>query len=739
MLALQHSTSPSIVSTVIELSSLSPPSRPIFSPPIRLIARRQEAAAVAVFGPKLCSTALHTATAPVASHASPPLWLDVLRCLLDESGFAPASWMQPRTDSGEQGESFAMIAAAAVWIGGDESGAGAVDSRHEAWVSWYGEKLGSLITASRGGSGKFLVLAGAGDEGVGRVEVRAGPGWEGHVIEEKRWEDWGRSPLQAAWNFPSRMGAKESRPDTELPPPLPPPLIVLPPFAAWLRVVLRSRHGCREGRLAGYLRRMAREVYLPCEFRGASGEMARQWLAALIEAEIAADGEATEPASLETAKPIDISGESSPSERPAVVAAERRRAVKAFFHEELLRFGGVDAPVAPVGGPLTWLWPLEAVVTACGRAGPLGGGMRARHRSLSKDSQDRGVASKGVHLDGPPSALARALCAIPHDLLCGSRRFGGGGGRPPPATLRAFTTRAVDLLARALATPPCRHWSVARQLILGLGLLYHALAKPELGSVGHRGQADPTAGGTCALNTGGLRVASEAAAAQAAALATIESLMRIALGLDGENEGNLNGSHQRTKERDGVAAACKPLSTALPSSCRALRPLETAGSGGAQELAEALTSAGAWRTMGVFVRRKDVSRCPRCVRPAPVGCSECRRPSPAREQPPGTRAPVVCSQANGTVAATPVDVAKIVHRDAGTSRSCTSFQDVPSEGTVSRSQTGKTFRASAARSNGDPSNPAAEETASSPTRRVLPPRTTTRSERSGKVRRRGSA
>lgn len=693
--------------------------------------RGQQEIAAAVFGPKLSSAALNTAVAPVTSEVCPPLWLDIFRCLIDATGHEPAgeSRTPQRTDSIENYETFAIAAAAAVWIGGGESGSRSADGKHEAWVSWYGAKLGPLITASRAGcgSGKFLVLGNT-RGGVGEVDVRPGAGWEGHTIEAQRWEDWGRSSLQAAWNFPSRVGETCSGPYTDRSP----PPIVLPPFAAWLRVVLRSGNDCREGRLEGYLRRMAREVYLPCEFQGASGEMARQWLAALIEAEVGAEGEDDIKPGV---SPADAAKESRSLQGSAGRHATcRRRAVKAFFREELLRFGVGDAPVAPVGGPLTWLWPLEAVVTACGRAGPLGGGMRARRRSLYKGSKDLDADGTGEELNGPPTALGRALCAVPHDLLCGSRRFGGSGGRPPPATLRAFATRAVDLLARALATPPCRHWSVARQLIIGLGLLYHALAKPESSNSSKESQGTHGAkrGKSCAMNLESSSAFSEAAAAQAAALATIESLMRIALGLDSEKGEKCNGSSSESMEgRHRVNAFNKNRTPVLPSSCRALLPLEAAGCGGSQELAEALMCAGAWRTAGVFVRRREFPRCPPCERTSPAECTtEHRDPSTA------TAKPLECDQPNGAVStpATPLNVAKKARRDTG-AETFDSLHGVPSAGDFNGSRQDKTFPSvsNALHSNG---GLVAEDTMTSSSRRVLPPRTASRSER---VKRPGNA
>lgn len=669
-----------------------------------------------MFGPKLSSTALDTAIAPVTSEACPPLWLDILRCLVDATGNEPAR--ESTTDSIENYETFAIAAAAAVWIGGGESGSRSAGGKHEAWVSWYGAKLGPLISASRTGcgSGRFLVLDST-RGGVGEVGVRPGAGWEGHTIESKNWEDWGRSSLQAAWNFPSRVGETCTGPCTDLSPPPPPP-IVLPPFSAWLRVVLRSGNDCQEGRLEGYLRRMAREVYLPCEFQGASGEMARQWLAALIEAEVTAEGEDGIKSGVSSA---DAVKESSSLQRSAGRhAACRRRAVKAFFREELLRFGVGDTPVAPVGGPLTWLWPLEAVVTACGRSGPLGGGMRARYRALHKGSNDLAAVGTGAGLNGPPTALARALCAVPHDLLCGSRRFGGSGGRPPPATLRAFATRAVDLLARALATPPCRHWSVARQLIIGLGLLYHALAKPESSNSSKESQGVYYAkrGASFSLNS----AFSEASAAQTAALATIESLMRIALGLNGEKGEKCNSSSSEVMEgRHRVNVFSKNRTPVLPSSCRALLPLEAADCGGSQELAEALMCAGAWRTAGVFARRREIPRCPPSERAslAEYTTEHCH-PSTTKSK------PLECGQPNGAVA-TPLTIAKKARRDTGAETS-DSLNGVSSVGGANGSRQDKTLpgKGNALRSNG---SLVAEDTTTYPSRRVLSSRIASRSER----------
>lgn len=614
-----------------------------------------------MFRPRLCSSALNSAVAPVPGNADPPIWLDVLRYLLDSGSCDLSSWTPSSPESSSDGpqDPFSLAAAAAVWIGGDgpEDGHNSDRSERDAWVRWYGSKLGPLVTARHfTGPGKWLVLSGV--EGTRGVLVHGGLRWAAHTVKPEDWQDWGRSPLQAAWNFPAgeraetetksgggsnarnvpaggeagagaeigggstawnfpagggaEVGAKSGG-GSDMEKEGPPPSIVLPPFAAWLRVVLRGAPNCGEGLLEGYLRRMAREVYLPCEFGGASGEMARQWLGALIEAEAGADGRAKNgaaPATSAACKGVVADKHASPDCADAPAAA-RRLAVQAFFREELLRFGSGEAPAAPVGGPLTWLWPLEAVVTACGRSGVLGGSMLARRRrSWGRDSIGPPDESSNarVVLDTPPSALARALCAVPHDLLCGSRRFGRGGGRPPPATLRAFATRAVDLAARALATPPCRHWSVARRLLLGLGLLYHALARPEAAAGNGNLPRLPgsRAGGTETAEGNARELADgEAAVAQTAALATIETLIRVALGGECKPGGGLNWSRSDEAEHGG-SGTNKGSGPVLPSACRSLRPLETSGCAGSNDLAKALRGAGAWRAATAFFGRGHV-------------------------------------------------------------------------------------------------------------------------------------
>ncbi|CAM9249332.1 unnamed protein product, partial [Sphacelaria rigidula] len=243
----------------------------------------------AVFEPALCSTVLNTALAPVAPGCSPPVWLDVLRCLLDvkKRGLLSRAVALHSVASTQQ-DSFTLAAAASVWIGGggpdgleDENGE---RSTRQAWIRWYDAELGGLIPTAGTRSGRWLVLStSAGEDGVELVNVRAGEGWPARTLTDVTWENRGRSPLEAAWNVPAGQSTGStggSRLAT----------IVLPPFAAWLRVVLRGDgQRCSETELDGYLRRMAREVYLPCEFGGASNEMARQWLAALIEAEAVAE------------------------------------------------------------------------------------------------------------------------------------------------------------------------------------------------------------------------------------------------------------------------------------------------------------------------------------------------------------------------------------------------------------------------------------------------------------------
>lgn len=552
----------------------------------------------AVFDPALCSSALNTAVAPVPQGLDPPVWLTVLRCLVESNRSNMIKWTTiHRHGGGVPQDCSALVAAASVWIGGGGPGAGghhkAAENAHEAWIRWYGAKLGSLILNVGVASGKWLVLSGStGKNMLREVKVHDGMGLVARTLTYEAWEYWGRSPLEAAWNIPAGLedGAIVQGP----------PAILLPPFAVWLRIVLQvSGKGCSESITDGYMRRMAREVYLPCEFGGASSEMARQWLGALIESEVAAEARASDPAA---------------SERSAQISAHaRRRAiVKAFFREELLRFGSGEAPIAPVGGPLTWLWPLEAVVSACGRAGPFGGGVLPSHHSADRAAEDTDGQSQAL-LDGPPSALARALSSIPHDLLCGSRRFGVGGGRPPPATLRAFATRAVDLAARALATPPCRHWSVARRLLLGLGLLYHALAMPAQSASDGKATSQspsPAASRTVAIAGGNASVGKErpeAVAAQAAALETIESLLRISLGLgDADTEGASTDGVTGWQQRSTRLTSFKPGTSLLPTACRSLRPLEVGGRGGWEDYLQALRGAGAWRAAAALVKPWNV-------------------------------------------------------------------------------------------------------------------------------------
>lgn len=527
--------------------------------------------------------------APVAANAPPPIWLEVLRDIVDQTGYDLSAWTVPRSGSSAQQDPLAVAAAASVWIGGGVPGASSNDDRgaREAWVKWYGAKFGPLISMNQGGSGKWLVISNTEDRESGGVNVRAGVGWAASTVNPQKWEDWGRSPLEAAWNVPA--GWKVGIHTGTGPPP-----IVLPPFASWLRVVLRGGPTCVRY-LEGYLRRMAREVYLPCEFCGASGEMARQWLGALIKAEAEAEARAKKnvlPMSGgSTRRPMEPGSSETNS-------AARRLAVKVFFREELLRFGSGEAPVAPVGGPLTWLWPLEAVVTACGRNGPIGSGSKGLRKSDDTEAS--------IVLESPPSALARALSAVPYDLLCGSRRFGSGGDYPKPAPLRAFVMRAADLAARALATRPCRHWSVARQLLLGLGLLYNALAKPDTTSseLQEKAGIGPTEGVEKAAR--GARDGGEAAATQKAALFTIESLVRIALGSFNIADSLQNDASAQGESGNRIFAAGYSGAPALSSACRALRPLETGSSTGLKDLVEALRGAGAWRAAAAFFGQRGV-------------------------------------------------------------------------------------------------------------------------------------
>lgn len=578
---------------------------------------RQEVVA-AVFQPALCRRALSTVVAPVSSEARPPIWLEVLRCLCDGS-----SWSPSRADGDAQQDPLAAAAAAAVWIGGDgpRQGLSGEQSNREEWMRWYGAKLGPLIPTSDADLGNWLVLSGDTDtKGNGNrdggIAVRMGTaGGTAHNVQPGEWENWGRSPLQAAWNFPGAWGARASddagASDTDAR--RAPPAIVLPPFASWLRGVLRGGPSCPDGSLKAYLRRMAREVYLPCQFNGASGEMARQWLGALIGAEAGAEGRRARrsaAASGAVSNRVAATKTDLSSESRAGTSSARRAVVKAFFREELLRFGSGEASVAPIGGPLTWLWPLEAVVAACGKAGPFGGSVLAqRRRGNVGPGGLPGDATARIALDGPPSALARALSAVPHDLICGARRFDRGRGQPPPAvaTLRAFAMRAVDLAARALATPACRHWSVARRLLLGLGLLHHALAKPWPARCGEppRPVGGPSRTGAVGApgdnaRAGGVAADSQSSS-QAAALSAIETLITTALGLSDDRVGAVQSGSSGARVARGAGPGCRPGGTLLLTpACLALTPLETGSCVGAADFAEALMGAGAWRAAAAF-------------------------------------------------------------------------------------------------------------------------------------------
>ncbi|CAM9924413.1 unnamed protein product [Scytosiphon promiscuus] len=604
-----------------------------------------------VFRPAFCSKALDAAGVPAPTDARPPIWLEVFRCLVNEGECDLSDWMSSQVEgSGYQGP-LSVAAAAAVWIGGDGAGAGQSGKRstREAWMRWYDAVLRPLIPLADTDFGNWLILSNvAGKSACRGVQVRTGAGGAAPptVVQSKEWEKWGRSPLQAAWKIPAgcaENGQGFVHPDAGV---APPHAVVLPPFASWLRVVLRGEAACPEGVLKAYLRRMAREVFLPCQFGGASSEMARQWLGVLIEAEAAAERKRKRAAAVATgaAESNDrhVKTESW-SGNEAGATTVRQTVVKAFFREELLRFGsGEAAAAAAVGGPLTWLWPLEAVVAACGKAGSFGGGgvlARRRRRGSVGERLQAVAAPAPIVLDGPPSALARVLGTVPHDLLCGSRRFDRGGGQPPPApaTLCAFAGRVVDLTARALATPPCRHWSVARRLLLGLGLLYHALATPPRSARNGEPQKSPGAIARArAVETSGLgaRARGEDAAAHAAAQATvlsaIEGLVGIALGLvSGSGAGRVYGSSARVEggHRGGPAL--------LSSACLSLQPLEAGTCVGADSLAEALRGAGAWRAAAAFFgQRKDLQAALSTQDPLPAQAAPVVKTSPPLSQPP---------------------------------------------------------------------------------------------------------
>lgn len=583
-----------------------------------------QAALEIIFSSNMCSTVLSAIVAPITGGLRPPLWLDVLRCLLEGSDDATSAWTALDCEDAPQPDRLAVLAAASFWIG--SGGPGGIHNDNgghglEAWMRWYEAKLVPLIPSSDVGPGRWLIISSAeGGTGVD-IKVRSGVGWAARTLSPLSWRDWGRSPLEAAWHVPAGRSLVSEGIDSG---PGPPP-IVLPPFATWLRAVLRGSGRCTEAVLDGYIRRMAHEVYLPCEFGGASSEMARQWLGALIEAEAVAED-------MERERENPIPPATSTLDIAKVQACEgagcsrtseaRRAAVATFFREELLRFGTRETPAAPIGSPLTWLWPLEAVVSACGRAGPLCSGPRSRPGAISQVHGDH--ITQCVSPDEPPSALARALSAVPYDLLCGSRRFGANDGHPPPATLRAFVTRSVDLAARALANPPCRHWSVAQRLLLGLGLLYHALARPIGEGARH---TEPSQASSTGLATGtpsvGDRMARkggdcEATVAQAAALTMIDTLVRIALAKDVEMADGLRQQDATTSAVNGRVGrdfgASKSRLPALPSSCRSLLPLDVGSCDDCwRALIDALSGAGAWRAATAFLRYRTASQRTYCL------------------------------------------------------------------------------------------------------------------------------
>lgn len=589
----------------------------------------------AVFDPCLCLGALNSVAVPVKHEASPPLWLDVLRYLLDGDNNPMPTEQYAGVETTERFDRLAVAAAAALWIGG-----GASPGSRAGWMQWYQSKLvPHLGVKDSPGGGKWLVLStisaaagddddgddeGDGDASGGGVQVRAGSGWPARVLAPSSWEDLGRSPVEAAWHIPA--GGSWTSGCSDIGPAATPPPVLIPSFAAWLRVVLRGGECCGARILAGYIRRMSWEVYLPCEFGGASSEMARQWLGALIEAEVTvvtgirgkgggADNPTPPPGnvgSIEKARHAE--------QAPHDTMESRMDALASLFREELLRFGSGEHPGASVGGPLTWLWPLETVVSACGRAGPLGGRMSRTEIDHDQSERSQGCPKADwFSVDESSSALARALRAVPYDLLCGSRRFDPRRERLPPAMLRAFTTRAVDLAARALASPPCRHWSVAQRLLLGLGLLYHALSRPmgsrasRVPSSGHITSRETplvSKGGTWTTGGGagggaGAKTDSEAAPAQVAALATIETLVRIALAASAEESEDLRRrATAAVGAGSSVGTATNSSIPTLPNSCRSLRPLDEGDCNGRwRAYIEALHGVGAWRAAATFLRQ----------------------------------------------------------------------------------------------------------------------------------------
>ncbi|CAM9319012.1 unnamed protein product [Discosporangium mesarthrocarpum] len=456
----------------------------------------------------------------------------------------------------------ALGAAAAVWIGG---GGPQGPGERRAWVTWYGKKLSPPIEALEASAGhRWVILqdpstkrrgrsdgGGEGEE-EGRLGFRGDQ--RGQMLSSREWKGMGRSPLEAAWGAPpshARITAtpgllSEARSGAEQGwgPAAPLPTIALPRFAAWLRAVVRREggeavgdkavagggagvgasgcqvtgallsvalvggHGPPASQLWAYIRRMAREVYLPCEFGGVMEDMARQWLQVLIEAELSlaameggsvagagegpvCQGRARERElgrGLGTLAPPSFLGASAggsgsgaaPADGSVHALANRASTLELVLREELLLcMGGVGSWAMPAADPSSWLWPLEALANTPLKVEPL-----QEHSSSGKASEPGRVRSRsgGTVAEAPGQALGRALQAVPDDLLCGARLFERSRG-PELAlpSLSKFVSQVVELVEAGLtAHPPRWELGVCLRLVVGLGLLYHVLSAPNL-------------------------------------------------------------------------------------------------------------------------------------------------------------------------------------------------------------------------------------------------------------------